>query len=84
MNPNNYLTEIFAESPSPILFIDFDGTISKRDVIDQILEEFADDRWLEVEERWVKGEISSRQRLKNFSAERIISKLVSILRAFPI
>lgn len=68
MNPNYYLTEIFAESQSPILFVDFDGTISKRDVIDQILDEFADDRWLEVEEKWVAGEIGSRECLqKQFS-----------------
>ncbi len=68
MNPNYYLTEVFAESQSPILFVDFDGTISKRDVIDQILEEFADERWLEVEEKWVAGEIGSRECLqKQFS-----------------
>lgn len=68
MNPNYYLTKVFAESQSPILFIDFDGTISKRDVIDQILEEFADDRWLETEEKWTSGEIGSRECLqKQFS-----------------
>lgn len=64
MNPNSYLTEIFAESQSPILFIDFDGTISKRDVIDRILEEFADSRWLNVEEKWLNGEIGSRECLQ--------------------
>ena len=61
MNQNSYLIEIFSESETPILFIDFDGTISKFDVIDQILGKFADDRWLEIEEKWVKGEIGSRQ-----------------------
>ncbi len=68
MNTNTYLTELFSESQSPILFIDFDGTISKRDVIDAILERFADDRWLETEEKWVNGEIGSRECLqKQFS-----------------
>ena len=64
MNPNSYLTEVFSETISPILFLDFDGTISQRDVIDQILEEFADDRWLEIEEQWVKGKIGSRECLR--------------------
>lgn len=64
MNPNSYLTEMFLDAGAPILFIDFDGTISKRDVIDRILEEFADERWLEWEEKWVKGEIGSRECLK--------------------
>ncbi len=68
MNANSYLTEIFAESPPPIVFVDFDGTISKRDVIDAILEEFADDRWLETEKKWVNGELGSRECLqKQFS-----------------
>ena len=68
MNPNSYLTEMFLDEGIPILFIDFDGTISKRDVIDRILEEFADERWLETEDRWIAGEIGSRECLqKQFS-----------------
>ncbi len=64
MNPNSYLTEIFSESVSPILFIDFDGTISEKDVIDRILERFADERWLEIEEQWTGGKIGSRECLQ--------------------
>lgn len=68
MNPNSYLTEMFLDEGMPILFIDFDGTISKRDVIDRILEEFADDRWLEAEDKWISGAIGSRECLqKQFS-----------------
>lgn len=48
----------------PILFLDFDGTISRRDAIDVILEKFADARWLEIEERWKKGAIGSRECLR--------------------
>lgn len=71
MNPNSYLSEIFAESQSPVVFLDFDGTISKRDVIDRILEEFADSRWLDAEEKWLNGEIGSRECLeKQFSFVR--------------
>jgi 2,3-diketo-5-methylthio-1-phosphopentane phosphatase len=45
----------------PILFLDFDGTVSERDAIDAILEEFADERWLGVEEEWKSGRIGSRE-----------------------
>ena len=49
---------------SPILFLDFDGTISERDAVDAILEEFADSRWLAVEEEWKAGRIGSRECLR--------------------
>lgn len=44
----------------PALFLDFDGTITKRDVIDLILERYADERWLLIEEEWRSGRIGSR------------------------
>ncbi|MGI9035308.1 MAG: MtnX-like HAD-IB family phosphatase [Pyrinomonadaceae bacterium] len=44
----------------PILFLDFDGTISCRDAIDAILEKFADKSWQIVEEKWKSGAIGSR------------------------
>lgn len=64
MSPNSYLTDVFNESGSPVLFIDFDGTISKRDVIDEILKEFADKSWLEIEKQWTSGKIGSRECLQ--------------------
>ena len=48
----------------PILFLDFDGTISCRDAIDAILEKFANKSWEIVEERWKNGAIGSRQCLR--------------------
>ena len=45
----------------PIVFLDFDGTITKRDAVDAILERFADPRWLEIEEYWKQGRIGSRE-----------------------
>jgi 2-hydroxy-3-keto-5-methylthiopentenyl-1-phosphate phosphatase len=42
-------------------FCDFDGTITKEDVIDGILEEFADPLWMDIEQSWVNGEIGSRE-----------------------
>jgi 2-hydroxy-3-keto-5-methylthiopentenyl-1-phosphate phosphatase len=41
-------------------FLDFDGTVTKEDVIDRILEEFADPAWMDIEQSWVRGEIGSR------------------------
>jgi 2-hydroxy-3-keto-5-methylthiopentenyl-1-phosphate phosphatase len=58
----------------PAVFIDFDGTISKDDVIDRILEEFADARWQESERRWVSGEIGSRQ---------CLTEQLALVRATP-
>ena len=42
-------------------FIDFDGTITKTDVIDMILERFAGLEWKAVEKEWVEGRIGSRE-----------------------
>jgi 2,3-diketo-5-methylthio-1-phosphopentane phosphatase len=48
----------------PILFLDFDGTISERDVIDVLLESFADSQWLDLEAEWQAGRIGSRKCLR--------------------
>jgi 2-hydroxy-3-keto-5-methylthiopentenyl-1-phosphate phosphatase len=42
-------------------FCDFDGTISKHDVTDMVLERFALPEWRDVEKRWEDGEINSAQ-----------------------
>jgi 2-hydroxy-3-keto-5-methylthiopentenyl-1-phosphate phosphatase len=53
------------------LYLDFDGTISRVDVIDAVLEKFADPRWLDIEEQWVNGTIGSRECLeKQFACVR--------------
>jgi 2,3-diketo-5-methylthio-1-phosphopentane phosphatase len=49
---------------TPIIFLDFDGTITRRDVTDVILESHAGESWLEVEKRWRAGEIGSRECLR--------------------
>ena len=48
------------DSPKPILFLDFDGTISRRDAVDAILETYADPEWLSLEADWRAGRIGSR------------------------
>ena len=44
----------------PIVFLDFDGTITRRDVTDAILEAYAHPDWLRIEEEWTTGRIGSR------------------------
>lgn len=43
------------------VFCDFDGTISKVDTVDLLLEELASPEWQEVEMCWERGEIGSRE-----------------------
>ena len=42
---------------SPIVFCDFDGTITQVDVTDQILDQFAHPSWREIEQEWVLGRL---------------------------
>lgn len=44
-----------------VVYCDFDGTISVGDTVDVLLEKLADPAWREIEERWVRGEIGSRE-----------------------
>src|SRR5262245_28615219 len=48
----------------PIVFVDFDGTIAKSDVVDAILERYADPRWLAFEREWQAGRLGSRDCLR--------------------
>jgi 2,3-diketo-5-methylthio-1-phosphopentane phosphatase len=43
------------------VYCDFDGTITRGDTIDHLLEELAHSDWREVEARWERGEIGSRE-----------------------
>jgi 2,3-diketo-5-methylthio-1-phosphopentane phosphatase len=52
------MTEL--QTPKAILFLDFDGTISRRDAIDAILEAYADEKWLVYEREWRAGRMGSR------------------------
>lgn len=55
------------------IWIDFDGTISSKDTLDELIKNFSiDDSWLLAEEQWSKGLIGSRQCLeKEFALLRI-------------
>ncbi len=49
---------------NPIIFCDFDGTITQLDVTDIILTQLAHPSWREVEQEWVRGLIGSRECLE--------------------
>lgn len=44
----------------PVIFLDFDGTISRVDVVDAILDRYADPAWEAIERDWKAGRIGSR------------------------
>jgi 2,3-diketo-5-methylthio-1-phosphopentane phosphatase len=44
-----------------IFLVDFDGTITRGDTVDSLLEKFADPRWKRVEADWLAGRIGSRE-----------------------
>ena len=48
------------EGRTYMFFCDFDGTVTREDVIDRVLEEFADPMWRQIEQSWVNGEMGSR------------------------
>jgi 2,3-diketo-5-methylthio-1-phosphopentane phosphatase len=49
---------------SPVIFCDFDGTITQLDVTDQILAQLAHPSWREIEREWMLGLIGSRECLE--------------------
>ncbi|ALI02550.1 2-hydroxy-3-keto-5-methylthiopentenyl-1-phosphate phosphatase [Pseudomonas sp. FW306-02-F02-AA] len=53
---------------------DFDGTITRTDVIDSILQRFADPSWEAIEEEWLSGAIGSRE---------CLSRQLSLVKATP-
>jgi 2-hydroxy-3-keto-5-methylthiopentenyl-1-phosphate phosphatase len=53
-----------ARLPKPVVFCDFDGTITQLDVTDEILARFAHPSWREVEQQWACGSIGSRECLE--------------------
>jgi 2-hydroxy-3-keto-5-methylthiopentenyl-1-phosphate phosphatase len=51
---------------TPVLFFDFDNTITKEDVLDRIIQTFSvSDEWRHWEDAWVRGEISTVQCLEH-------------------
>ncbi|MGE5327253.1 MAG: MtnX-like HAD-IB family phosphatase [Deltaproteobacteria bacterium] len=69
-----------AGKQKPIIFCDFDGTVTREDVTDRILEELADPGWRELEAAWVQGMIGSRECLeRQMALVRASSKQLNTL-----
>ena len=58
------------------IWLDFDGTITRRDVLDDLIQSYAlNDSWKLIEERWQTGQIGSRECLRQeFDLIRISRK----------
>jgi len=64
----------------PVVFSDFDGTITRLDVTDEILKQYADPAWRDVEELWRRGEIGSRECFERHAAlVRVTAKQLNAL-----
>ena len=52
-------------SPKPVLFFDFDNTLTSGDVLDQVIEEFSpNEAWRDWEQAWMDGRLSARECLR--------------------
>jgi 2-hydroxy-3-keto-5-methylthiopentenyl-1-phosphate phosphatase len=55
-------------------FLDFDGTITTADVVDAVLNRFADPCWKDIEKQWIEGKIGSRE---------CLSRQIDLVKATP-
>lgn len=55
-------------------YFDFDGTITENDVVDLVLERFADKSWKKIEKEWQEGKIGSRE---------CLSRQMALVKASP-
>ena len=67
------------------IYCDFDGTITKKDSVNDFFEKYTGDKWLESEKLWIEGKISSRENaiiqvglLKNVSQQQLDNYIDSI------
>ena len=49
-----------------VVFSDFDGTITKEDTLNKFLRVYADKKWLEIEDKWLNGEIGSKECIEEY------------------
>jgi 2,3-diketo-5-methylthio-1-phosphopentane phosphatase len=70
----------------PIVFTDFDGTITRLDVTDVVLAQLAHPSWQEVEQEWTRGLIGSRECLERQIAlvDASAQELHALIDAVPI
>lgn len=56
------------------IYVDFDGTISKNDIINFLLEKYADSIWLKLDKKYIEGKISSSE---------CLTKQIALLKRVP-
>ena len=68
-----------------VIYCDFDGTITKKDSVNEFLKKYTGDKWLESEKLWIEGKISSKENaiiqvglLKNISQKQLDDYINSI------
>jgi 2-hydroxy-3-keto-5-methylthiopentenyl-1-phosphate phosphatase len=71
---------------TPVIFCDFDGTVTQLDVTDQILTQLAHPSWREVEQEWMLGLIGSRECLERQIAlvDATAGELDAVIDAVPV
>jgi len=74
------------QARKPVIFSDFDGTITRLDVTDVILEQYADPAWRDVEEQWLRGDIGSRECFERQAAlvRATVEQLNALIDAIPL
>ena len=82
----NHIPNTDNTSPGPIIFSDFDGTITLLDVTDEILAQLAHPSWQEIEQAWTRGSIGSRECLERQIAlvDASAEELHALIDAVPI
>ena len=70
----------------PVIFCDFDGTITRLDATDQILTQLAHPSWREIEQQWMQGTIGSRECLERQIAlvDAPVEELHAVIDAVPL
>lgn len=80
------MATVESATPGPIVFCDFDGTITLTDVTDAILERLAGPEWRAIEQLWREGTIGSQECLSSqlslVRATRV--QLDEVIDAIPI
>ncbi|MGH9430963.1 MAG: MtnX-like HAD-IB family phosphatase [Terriglobia bacterium] len=84
---NGSRSVIYSKSKlAPIIFCDFDGTITEVDATDQILTQLAHPSWRDVEQEWTRGLIGSRECLERQMAlvEATPAEINALIDAIPV
>jgi 2-hydroxy-3-keto-5-methylthiopentenyl-1-phosphate phosphatase len=76
----------FKVGPRPVIFTDFDGTITEVDATDQILTQLAHPSWRDVEQEWTLGLIGSKECLERQMAlvETSPAELNALIDCIPV